>query len=87
MLEREILLLGNILLYFRMQRMALIFLSPQGDSGGPLTCVQNGSYYVYGIVSWGEQCGIKDKPGVYTQVTRFLNWIKSKIQQESSSRK
>nr|XP_048714458.1 hyaluronan-binding protein 2 isoform X1 [Caretta caretta]XP_048714459.1 hyaluronan-binding protein 2 isoform X1 [Caretta caretta] len=59
----------------------------QGDSGGPLTCVQNGSYYVYGIVSWGEQCGIKDKPGVYTQVTRFLNWIKSKIQQESRSRK
>ncbi|XP_044881689.1 hyaluronan-binding protein 2 isoform X2 [Mauremys mutica] len=58
----------------------------QGDSGGPLTCVQNGSYYVYGIVSWGEQCGLKDKPGVYTQVTRFLNWIKSKIKQESSSR-
>ncbi|XP_067393369.1 hyaluronan-binding protein 2 [Emydura macquarii macquarii] len=58
----------------------------QGDSGGPLTCVQNGSYYVYGIVSWGDQCGLKNKPGVYTQVTRFLNWIKSKIQQESSSR-
>ncbi|XP_074855781.1 factor VII-activating protease [Carettochelys insculpta] len=57
----------------------------QGDSGGPLTCVQNGSYYVYGIVSWGEQCGLKDKPGVYTQVTRFLNWIKSKIQLESRS--
>uniref|UniRef100_K7GIG2 Hyaluronan binding protein 2 n=1 Tax=Pelodiscus sinensis TaxID=13735 RepID=K7GIG2_PELSI len=49
--------------------------SCQGDSGGPLTCVQNGSYHVYGIVSWGEQCGLKDKPGVYTQVTRFLNWI------------
>ncbi|NXC47821.1 HABP2 protein, partial [Penelope pileata] len=57
--------------------------SCQGDSGGPLTCVENGSYYVYGIVSWGDQCGLKNKPGVYTQVTTFLSWIKSKIQYES----
>ncbi|XP_044295138.1 hyaluronan-binding protein 2 isoform X1 [Varanus komodoensis] len=55
----------------------------QGDSGGPLTCVKNGSYYVYGIVSWGDQCGLKNKPGVYTRVTRFLNWIRTKIQLES----
>ncbi|XP_048362846.1 hyaluronan-binding protein 2 [Sphaerodactylus townsendi] len=55
----------------------------QGDSGGPLTCVKNGSYYIYGIVSWGDQCGLKNKPGVYTRVTRFLNWIRRKIQQES----
>ncbi|XP_061491937.1 hyaluronan-binding protein 2 [Rhineura floridana] len=57
----------------------------QGDSGGPLTCVKNGSYYIYGIVSWGEHCGLKNKPGVYTSVTRFLNWISTKIQRESSS--
>ncbi|XP_062988755.1 hyaluronan-binding protein 2 isoform X2 [Elgaria multicarinata webbii] len=55
----------------------------QGDSGGPLTCVKNGSYYVYGIVSWGDQCGLRNKPGVYTRVTRFLNWINTKIQRES----
>uniref|UniRef100_A0A8B9QM30 Hyaluronan binding protein 2 n=1 Tax=Apteryx owenii TaxID=8824 RepID=A0A8B9QM30_APTOW len=59
--------------------------SCQGDSGGPLTCVQNGSYYVYGLVSWGDQCGLKNKPGVYTQVTTFLSWIKSKIRYESRS--
>ncbi|XP_005508242.2 hyaluronan-binding protein 2 isoform X1 [Columba livia] len=57
--------------------------SCQGDSGGPLTCVVNGFYYVYGLVSWGDECGLQNKPGVYTQVTTFLNWIKSKIQSES----
>uniref|UniRef100_A0A663MS64 Hyaluronan binding protein 2 n=1 Tax=Athene cunicularia TaxID=194338 RepID=A0A663MS64_ATHCN len=59
--------------------------SCQGDSGGPLTCVENGSYYVYGLVSWGRKCGLKTKPGVYTQVTTFLSWIKYKIQSESRS--
>ncbi|NXJ13602.1 HABP2 protein, partial [Odontophorus gujanensis] len=59
--------------------------SCHGDSGGPLTCVEDGFHYVYGIVSWGDQCGLEKKPGVYTQVTTFLHWIKHKIQSESSS--
>ncbi|XP_015350300.1 hyaluronan-binding protein 2 isoform X1 [Marmota marmota marmota] len=53
----------------------------QGDSGGPLTCEKDGTYYVYGIVSWGLECG--KKPGVYTQVTKFLNWIKTTIHSET----
>ncbi|XP_029788461.1 hyaluronan-binding protein 2 [Suricata suricatta] len=56
--------------------------SCQGDSGGPLTCEKNGTYYVYGIVSWGLECG--KKPGVYTQVTKFLDWITATIQRETS---
>nr|XP_008268749.1 hyaluronan-binding protein 2 isoform X1 [Oryctolagus cuniculus] len=54
----------------------------QGDSGGPLTCEKNGTYYISGIVSWGLECG--KKPGVYTQVTRFLSWIKATIQREAA---
>ncbi|XP_060780580.1 hyaluronan-binding protein 2-like [Neoarius graeffei] len=47
----------------------------QGDSGGPLTCVENLKHYIYGIVSWGDSCGLKNKPGVYTRVTQYVDWI------------
>ncbi|XP_060727729.1 hyaluronan-binding protein 2-like [Tachysurus vachellii] len=52
--------------------------SCQGDSGGPLTCVENQVHYIYGIVSWGDKCGLKNKPGVYTRVTNFVDWINRK---------
>ncbi|XP_017581264.1 hyaluronan-binding protein 2-like [Pygocentrus nattereri] len=52
--------------------------SCQGDSGGPLTCARNQTHYVYGIVSWGDSCGEKNRPGVYTRVTHFVDWINAK---------
>lgn len=48
---------------------------PQGDSGGPLVCKSNGTHYVVGVVSWGDGCGKKYKPGVYASVSRFIDWI------------
>nr|KAF6389231.1 transmembrane serine protease 11D [Myotis myotis] len=48
----------------------------RGDSGGPL--VQQDTrrlWFLVGIVSWGEQCGLADKPGVYTRVTAYRDWI------------
>ncbi|XP_070228045.1 neurotrypsin isoform X1 [Bos mutus] len=51
--------------------------SCQGDSGGPLVCERLGErWVVYGVTSWGYGCGVKDSPGVYTEVSAFVPWIK-----------
>ena len=47
----------------------------QGDSGGPLF-TQNPSTLI-GIVSWGYGCAAAGYPGVYTQVSYFIDFIKS----------
>uniref|UniRef100_A0A2R5L8C6 Putative serine protease n=2 Tax=Ornithodoros turicata TaxID=34597 RepID=A0A2R5L8C6_9ACAR len=49
-----------------------------GDSGGPLVSEHEGSWYLLGIVSWGESaiCGDKGSYGFYTKVNRFHSWIK-----------
>ena len=45
--------------------------SCQGDSGGPMACDEK----LAGITSWGKGCGWAGYPGVYTEVSYFVDWI------------
>ncbi|XP_034070783.1 coagulation factor X isoform X3 [Gymnodraco acuticeps] len=55
--------------------------SCQGDSGGPHVTRYGNTYFITGIVSWGEGCARKGKYGVYTQVSKYIRWINSGMQQ------
>ncbi|KAJ3588588.1 hypothetical protein NHX12_012180 [Muraenolepis orangiensis] len=50
--------------------------SCQGDSGGPHTNRRHDTWFLTGIVSWGEECAKKGKYGVYTRVSHYYRWIR-----------
>ena len=54
-----------------------------GDSGGPLFCkrekhtkIEEDSYVVAGIVSWGEGSGQLRKYGIFTHLMNLMDWVK-----------
>ncbi|XP_051804933.1 coagulation factor X-like isoform X2 [Acanthochromis polyacanthus] len=51
----------------------------QGDGGGPHVTRYRDTYFVTGIVSWGEGCARRGKYGIYTQVSKFTRWIQEGI--------
>lgn len=55
--------------------------SCQGDSGGPLLINSDvdDKLEIIGIVSWGVGCGRPGYPGVYTRVTKYLDWIQKNM--------
>jgi secreted trypsin-like serine protease len=46
-----------------------------GDSGGPLVVERDNELLQVGIVSWGAQCGQRNKSGVFARVSYFSGWI------------
>ncbi|KAF7642800.1 hypothetical protein LDENG_00250520, partial [Lucifuga dentata] len=48
---------------------------PQGDRGDPLVCHTHNKFIVQGVESWGLGCDNAMKPGVYAQVSKFVDWI------------
>ena len=55
----------------------------QEDSGGPLVCkLEDGKYHFIGIVSSGKGCGVY--PGLYTEVSRYIDWLAYWVSKESA---
>ncbi|XP_063045730.1 coagulation factor IXa [Engraulis encrasicolus] len=48
----------------------------QGDSGGPHATRFRGTWFLTGIVSWGEECAKEGKYGVYTRISHYYRWLR-----------
>ncbi|XP_026711384.1 venom prothrombin activator notecarin-D2-like isoform X2 [Athene cunicularia] len=57
----------------------------KGDSGGPFTVSYHNTWFLLGIVSWGEGCAEKGKYGVYTRVANYIPWIKEIVENVTDS--
>ena len=61
----------------------------RGDSGGPLGYrdFYNGNprFIQFGIVSFGlQKCGVVNVPGVYTNVSHYIQWITDNLRESKS---
>lgn len=54
-----------------------------GDSGGPILCrdttIPNQPWTIFGITSFGDGCGKRNKFGIYAKVPNYVDWIWSVI--------
>ncbi|XP_047445344.1 vitamin K-dependent protein C-like [Mugil cephalus] len=52
----------------------------EGDSGGPMVTLYRDTWFLVGLVSWGDGCGKEDKLGIYTKVSNYNDWIHKVIE-------
>lgn len=53
-----------------------------GDSGGPFIVNYRGTWFLTGVISWGESCAAEGKYGVYTRLSNYLPWIHEELMKE-----
>nr|XP_021551679.1 coagulation factor VII [Neomonachus schauinslandi] len=58
----------------------------QGDSGGPHATKFQGTWYLTGIVSWGEGCANEGHFGVYTRVSQYIEWMRRLMRSSTTLR-
>uniref|UniRef100_A0A3Q2YQ84 Coagulation factor VII n=1 Tax=Hippocampus comes TaxID=109280 RepID=A0A3Q2YQ84_HIPCM len=51
----------------------------KGDSGGPLVTRYKKTWFLTGVVSWGNGCADNNMYGIYTKVSNFLDWIQHQM--------
>nr|XP_033813658.1 coagulation factor IX-like [Geotrypetes seraphini] len=56
-----------------------------GDSGGPFAIPYHNTWYLIGVVSWGDGCAKEGKYGVYTRVSNYISWIKMTIDEKTEA--
>ncbi|MEE6512245.1 hypothetical protein FKM82_019180 [Ascaphus truei] len=59
--------------------------SCKGDSGGPFAVSYRDTWYLLGVVSWGEGCAAEGKYGVYTRVANYISWIKETVEDKEGA--
>lgn len=40
-------------------------------------CQENNRWLLVGVTSFGVQCALPNRPGVYVRVSEFVEWIQS----------
>uniref|UniRef100_A0A2K6KSA5 Coagulation factor VII n=1 Tax=Rhinopithecus bieti TaxID=61621 RepID=A0A2K6KSA5_RHIBE len=56
--------------------------SCKGDSGGPHATRYRGTWYLTGVVSWGQGCAAVGHFGVYTRVSQYIEWLQKLMRSE-----
>ncbi|XP_061683980.1 coagulation factor VII isoform X2 [Syngnathoides biaculeatus] len=51
----------------------------KGDSGGPLVTRYKKTWFLTGVVSWGNGCADNNMYGIYTKVSNYLDWIQHQM--------